>query len=44
MLKQKVEPQVIELALQKVNSESEVRQAIQGGMKAMQAWEKYGVL
>lgn len=41
---QEVEQQVIEQALQKVHSESEVRQAIQSGMKAMEAWEKYGVL
>ncbi|MCF6310857.1 MAG: RraA family protein [Verrucomicrobiales bacterium] len=41
---QEVEQQVIGMALEKVNSENEVRQAIQGGMKAMVAWEKYGVL
>ena len=39
-----VEEQAIELALQKVGKESEVCRAIKDGMKATEAWNKYGVL
>ena len=38
------EEQAIGLALQKVNTEGEVRRAIKGGMKATEAWNNYGVL
>jgi regulator of RNase E activity RraA len=39
-----VEPEVIRLAWQKVHAENEVRQAIQGGMKATEAYRRFGVL
>ena len=41
---QNVEQQVLKLAWEKVHAENEVRNAIQGGMKAVTAFEKYGVL
>ena len=39
-----VEQQTIERALAKVTKENEIVQAIQGGLKATDAWKKYGVL
>ncbi|MCP4169608.1 MAG: RraA family protein [Fuerstiella sp.] len=41
---QAVEQRVLELAWEKVHAENEVRDAIQAGMKAVDAYEKYGVL
>jgi len=39
-----IEEQVIKAALEKVNAENITRDAIKGGMKAMDAYLKYGVL
>jgi regulator of RNase E activity RraA len=39
-----VETEVLELAWTKVHDENKVRKAIQGGMKAVDAFEKFGVL
>jgi 4-hydroxy-4-methyl-2-oxoglutarate aldolase len=39
-----VERQTIERALAKVSKENEILLAIQGGLKATEAWKKYGVL
>ena len=39
-----VEQQTIERALVKVSKENEILQAIQGGLKATEAWKRYGVL
>lgn len=41
---QNVEQQVLKLAWEKVHAENEVRDAIRNGMKAVDAWEKFGVL
>lgn len=41
---QKVEAEVLRQAWEKVHAENEVRDAIRGGMKAVAAYEKYGVL
>ncbi len=41
---QSVEAEVIRLAWQKVHAENEVRQAIQDGMKATEAYRRFGVL
>ncbi len=41
---QAVEAQVLQLAWEKVYAENEVRDAIRNGMKAIAAYEKYGVL
>jgi regulator of RNase E activity RraA len=39
-----VEQLAIERALAKVSKENEILQAIQGGLKATEAWKRYGVL
>jgi regulator of RNase E activity RraA len=39
-----VEPEAIQRAWDKVHAENEVRDAIRNGMKATEAWDKYGVL
>jgi len=39
-----VETEAIRRAWQKVHDENKVREAIKGGMKALTAWETYGVL
>ena len=39
-----VEEQTLQLAWEKVHAENEVRDAIQAGMKAVDAYEKYGIL
>ncbi len=44
VIPQRVESQTLSLAWAKVHSENEVRAAIGGGMKAVAAFEKYGVL
>ena len=41
---QDVEHQVLKLAWEKVHAENEVRDAIRNGMKAVAAYEKFGVL
>ena len=41
---QEVEQQAIERAWQKVHDENRTRDAIRGGMKATEAYQKYGVL
>ncbi|WP_236974189.1 RraA family protein [Membranihabitans maritimus] len=41
---QKWEEEVLKRALEKVSAENVTRDAIKGGMKAMEAYEKYGVL
>ncbi len=40
----RVETEVLELAWEKVHDENKVRKAIQGGMKAVDAFETFGVL
>lgn len=40
----KVEEEVIMRALEKANGEKKVLKAIQGGMSAVDAWEKYGIM
>jgi regulator of RNase E activity RraA len=39
-----VETEAVQRAWNKVHDENRVRDEIRGGMKAMQAWKKYGVL
>jgi len=39
-----IEDQAIERAWQKVHDENRTRDAIRGGLKATEAYEKYGVL
>ncbi len=41
---QSVEAEVLRLALAKVQGENTVRDAIRGGMKATDAFKKYGIL
>jgi len=41
---QQVEAEVLSLAWAKVHDENKVRAAIQSGMKAVDAFEKFGVL
>ncbi|MEQ9409602.1 MAG: RraA family protein [Fuerstiella sp.] len=41
---QKVEEQVLHLAWEKVHAENEVRDAIRDGMKAVDAYDRFGVL
>lgn len=44
LVPQQVEAKVLQLAWEKVHDENEVRAAIAGGMKAVEAFEKFGVL
>ncbi|HIE97958.1 MAG TPA: RraA family protein [Planctomycetes bacterium] len=44
VIPQAVEAQALQLAWEKVHAENEVRDAIRAGMKAVDAYEKYGVL
>lgn len=44
VIPQKIEDEVIEAALQKVNAENQTRDAIKNGMKAQIAYETFGVL
>ncbi|HIE97207.1 MAG TPA: RraA family protein [Fuerstia sp.] len=44
LIPQAVEEQVLQLAWEKVHAENEVRDAIRAGMKAVDAYKKYGVL
>jgi 4-hydroxy-4-methyl-2-oxoglutarate aldolase len=41
---QTVEEHVLQLAWEKIHAENEVRDAIRAGMKAVEAYDKYGVL
>lgn len=41
---QAVEAEAIQRAWDKVHAENRTRDAIQGGMKAVAAYEKYGIL
>jgi 4-hydroxy-4-methyl-2-oxoglutarate aldolase len=41
---QQAETEALQRAWEKVHAENEVRDAIRDGMKAMDAWKKYGVL
>ena len=41
---QEAETEVFSKALEKVRGEQKVGQAIKGGMSALQAWEKYGIM
>ncbi|MCP4782289.1 MAG: RraA family protein [Fuerstiella sp.] len=44
VIPQAVEERVLELAWDKIHAENEVRDAIRAGMKAVDAYDKYGVL
>jgi len=44
VIPQSVEQEVLSLAWAKVHDENEVRDAIRNGMKAAEAFKKYGVL
>ncbi|GLU52825.1 hypothetical protein Dfri01_22860 [Dyadobacter frigoris] len=44
VIPKEVEAEVIEAALQKINAENITRDAIKNGMKAVEAYQKYGVL
>lgn len=44
LVPQSVETEVLQLAWEKVHAENEVRDAIRNGMKAVAAYEKFGVL
>lgn len=41
---QEIEAEAVRAAWEKVHAENETRDAIKAGMKAQEAWEKYGVL
>ena len=41
---QRIEAEAIRRAWSKVHTENEIRDAIRGGMKATEAYRKYGVL
>ncbi len=41
---QEIEAQAVSAAWEKVHAENETRDAIKAGMKAQEAWDKFGVL